>query len=209
MSGSAAPVRHAACEFAVERAPSTMGDAVRILLTGMSAAGKSTLVTALGALGYRAVDLDDPVWSEYRSLTDDERPAGVEPGRDWVWREDRVAALLSTPGDGVLFVAGCAPNQGRFRRYLDHVVLVTAPVDVTIERLATRSDNPFGKDLHEREKVLRDKATFEPLLRESADLEVETTEPVEATVQRLLALVGSGCDRDHGSARSSSRCKRR
>ena len=162
---------------------------MRILITGMSGSGKSTLVAALANCGHQAVDLDTPAWSEYRVLTEDEVPPGVEPGRDWVWREDRVAELLSTASDQPLFLAGCAPNQGRFRRELDRVVLLTAPVEVTLTRLVTRTTNPFGKHPEERAKILADKAAFEPLLRASSDLVVETTEPVEATVRRLLNLV--------------------
>jgi dephospho-CoA kinase len=158
----------------------------RVLLTGMSGSGKSTLVAALVERGHLAVDLDDPAWSEYRVLGEDEVPPGVEPGRDWVWREDRVAALLRTTDARPLFLAGCAPNQGRFRDEFDRVVLLTAPVDVTLTRLAARTTNPFGKSADERAKVLADKASFEPMLRAGADLVIETTEPIDTTVQRLL-----------------------
>jgi dephospho-CoA kinase len=161
----------------------------RILLTGMSGSGKSTLIEALAERGHQAVDLDEPRWSEYRTLGDEEVPTGIEPGRDWVWREEQVAALLRSSSDETLFVAGCAPNQGRFRSEFDHVVLLTAPVQVTLERLATRTTNPFGKRPDERAKILADKDDVEPLLRSGADLVVETTEPVEVTVQRLLDLL--------------------
>ena len=164
---------------------------MRILLTGMSGCGKSTLVAALVDRGYQAVDLDGSAWSEYRVLGEDEVPSGVEPGRDWVWREERVAALLRSAGEGTLFLAGCAPNQARFRSEFDRVVLLTAPVEVTLERLAARSTNPFGKRPEERAKVLADKAAFEPMLRAGADLVVETAEPVETTVQHLLGLLAS------------------
>lgn len=163
---------------------------MRVLLTGMSGSGKSTLVTELQARGYQAIDLDGPAWSEYRVLSSDEVPPGVEPGRDWVWREPRVSELLTRPREEVLFVAGCATNQGHFRTHFDHVVLLTAPVEVTLERLVTRTTNPFGKDPAERVKVLADKAAFESRLRQAADLELETTEPLETTVQRLVDLVG-------------------
>ena len=45
----------------------TGDDAVvkRVLLTGMSGTGKSTLITALAARGFKAVDMDEPEWSEY------------------------------------------------------------------------------------------------------------------------------------------------
>lgn len=161
----------------------------RILLTGMSGSGKSTLIDALARRGLQAVDLDGPEWLEYRHLGADEVPPGIEPGPDWVWRDEQVAALLQSTGDLPQFVAGCAPNQGRFRDEFDHVVLLTAPVQVTLERLATRTTNPFGKHPDERAKILADKADVEPALRAGADLVIDTTDPIEVTVQHLLELI--------------------
>ena len=165
---------------------------MRILLTGMSGSGKSTLIEALAERGHRAVDLDDPEWSEYRLLGAGEVPPGIEPGRDWVWRDEHVAALLRSTGDEALFVAGCASNQGRFHSEFDHVVLLTPPAQVTLERLAARTTNPFGKDPDERAKILADKTNVEPMLRAAADLVIETAEPIETTVQRMLELLASG-----------------
>ena len=55
---------------------------VRILITGMSATGKSTVVQTLQSLGYKAIDMDYDDWSEYRS------------DGEWIWREERVNELL-------------------------------------------------------------------------------------------------------------------
>jgi broad-specificity NMP kinase len=72
----------------------------RILITGMSGTGKSTLTRELAARGFKAIDLDDAEWSEWTEVEFDGDPASgsspVEPDRDWVWREDRVAELLDT-----------------------------------------------------------------------------------------------------------------
>src|SRR5690606_11451673 len=105
----------------------------RILLTGMSGTGKSTVITELSARGYRAVDLDQPAWSEYA------------PDGDWIWREDRVRDLLAVEDSEVLFISGCASNQGKFYPQLDKIVLFSAPTDIIIERLRTRTTNDYGK----------------------------------------------------------------
>ena len=66
----------------------------------MSGTGKSTLIGELTALGYKAVDVDTDLWSEWVDVEftgDASSPESpVQPGRDWVWREDRIQALLST-----------------------------------------------------------------------------------------------------------------
>ena len=85
----------------------------RVLITGMSGTGKSTVIAELGARGYNAVDTDDGWLSEVVSVPRDEL-TGLDPGQDWVWREDRIEALLAAADTDVLFLGGCAPNQGKF-----------------------------------------------------------------------------------------------
>ncbi|HXH22290.1 MAG TPA: AAA family ATPase [Dehalococcoidia bacterium] len=157
----------------------------RILITGMSGTGKSTVVKELAARGFKAVDIDHPDWSEYREVT---LTPGGPPVREWLWREGRVRDLLAAEDADVLFISGCAANQGQFYSGLDHVVLLSAPVDVMLRRLATRNTNSFGKSAEEREKILRDREEIEPLLRRRATLEIDTSAPLEEVVARLVAL---------------------
>ena len=90
----------------------------RVLLTGMSGTGKSTLVKALAARGYKAVDADDHGLSEWVAVALDE-PTGLGPGQDWVWRDDRIQDLLASDDAEVLFLSGCSHNQGTFYPQFD------------------------------------------------------------------------------------------
>jgi adenylylsulfate kinase-like enzyme len=95
----------------------------RILITGLSGTGKSTVVSELQAGGHTAVDLDGDDWSEWVPVTD---ASGVRGRLDWIWREVRVSHLLDAHEHGVLFVSGCASNQVRFYPRLEQVVLLSA-----------------------------------------------------------------------------------
>ncbi|MDO8308996.1 MAG: hypothetical protein Q7V58_11640 [Actinomycetota bacterium] len=60
----------------------------RVLLTGMSGTGRSTVLDALADRGLRTVDTDDDGWAEEMPTPD----GGIEQ----VWRADRIDALLAS-----------------------------------------------------------------------------------------------------------------
>ena len=163
----------------------------RILVTGMSGTGKSTVIGALAARGYKAVDADCDELSEWVESTGDVGAVGspVEADRDWVWREDRIQALLSTEDTDVLFLSGCAANMGKFFPQLDHIVLLTAPAEVIVERLGTRTNNSYGKHPDEVARVLSLVEQVEPLLRRVAGHEINTNAPLDDIVAALLRLI--------------------
>jgi predicted ATPase len=110
---------------------------MRVLLTGMSATGKSTLVQELRRRGFVAYDADEDGFSEPRG-----------DGR-WGWRRELVAELLADHTEGLLFFAGCSEEQADlpfdYRIVLtaaDLVVMSTAPpgriADEVLEGIAER-----------------------------------------------------------------------
>ncbi|MFI6831981.1 AAA family ATPase [Kribbella sp. NPDC050241] len=157
----------------------------RILVTGVSGVGKSTVVERLAELGHRAVDLDSPEWSEWVDSPDGSGPTPSQPGKDWQWREDRVRELLADDCDGVLIVSGCARNLGVFRDRFTVVVLLSVPAEVMAERLTHRTTNRYGKDPEELARSLEFKVSVEPLLRATADLELDGTTPLAQLVTRI------------------------
>lgn len=155
----------------------------------MSGVGKSTVVTELVERGFRAVDLDTADYSEWVEVPESEcaLPAA---GKDWRWREDRVASLLDADAGGVLFVSGCAENMVKFLGRFDSVVLLSAPVANIVERLKHREGNSFGKQPAEVAQVIAMIEKVEPLLREGADLEIDTSENLDQVIARVIAVAG-------------------
>jgi shikimate kinase len=154
----------------------------KILITGMSGTGKSTALRALAARGHRTVDTDSDRWSRWATLPDG--------SQDWIWREQEMTDLLTGAGVGSLFVAGCKSNQGAFYPLFDHVVLLSAPAEVLLARIAARTDNPYGKSPAERAAVLDNLAHVEPLLRATATLEIDASAPLDEVVRQLEASAG-------------------
>lgn len=160
----------------------------RILITGMSGTGKTSMIRELLARGHQAYDLDTPEWSHWVPAApgDDLTPA---QGEDWVWQLDKVEALLSRSTPGPLSVSGCAENMAGLFPLFDAIVLLSAPLPTIMARLAARTGSGYGHAEEERRKVAALITAIEPLLRQSADFEIDTRQPVQATVDALLRFI--------------------
>jgi broad-specificity NMP kinase len=143
----------------------------------MSGTGKSSALAELERRGFAVVDTDEPCWTEWS-----EQEAGL------VWREDRIAELLAVEREVPLYVSGTVPNQGRFYRDFDAVVLLSAPADVLLVRIEGRTTNDYGKSAEERDLILRHLAEVEPLLRATCTHEIDAAQPLEAVVAQLVAI---------------------
>lgn len=143
----------------------------RVLVTGMSGVGKSTLLEGLAQRGHRVVDTDFDGW-----VLDDGR-----------WDEQRMRDLLELAGSVV--VSGTVENQVRFYGSFDHVVLLSVPLETLLDRVAQRTSNPYGKRREEQREIAGYLDTVEPLLRRGATLELDgRAEPgsLVAAVEMLL-----------------------
>jgi shikimate kinase len=143
----------------------------RVLVTGMSGAGKSTLLDELARRGHRTVDTDHDGWVT----------------ADGTWDETRMAPLLATEPDVV--VSGTVENQGTFYDRFEHVVLLTAPLDVLLARVATRTTNPYGSTPADRAKITDDVRTVEPLLHAGATLVLDSRRPARELADTVAGLL--------------------
>jgi shikimate kinase len=144
----------------------------RVLVTGMSGVGKSTLLEEMSRRGYPVVDTDYDGWTL----------------SDGTWDEPRMAALLAERSEVV--VSGTVENQGRFYDRFDQIVLLTVPLNVLLDRVLRRSNNPYGKTAEQQAEIEGYLGEVEPLLRLRATLELDGRRPVGELadiVERLLA----------------------
>ena len=133
----------------------------RVLLTGMSAVGKSTIAERLSELGYKVVDTD---YGGY-SVADED---GAQR-----WDVDRMRRLLATEDADVLLVVGADDAQVLFYPDFDHII--------SAERAARRhgraargpDQQPVGKSSDELARFLADLETHEPMIRRAATHEID------------------------------------
>ncbi|HEY2353350.1 MAG TPA: shikimate kinase [Gaiellaceae bacterium] len=136
----------------------------------MSGTGKSSALAELARRGYRTVDTDEPGWK-----------------RGELWDEERIARLLAEDGP-TLILSGTVVNQGRFYDRFDTVVLLSAPADVILERIAARTNNPWGKSPAQRDLILEQIREVEPLLRATCTHEIDASRPLADVVERLVEI---------------------
>ncbi len=145
-----------------------------ILVTGMSGAGKTTLLHELARRGHQTVDTDYDGW--------------VLP--DGTWDEARMSALLA--GRQSLVVSGTVENQGHFYDRFAAVVLLSAPVEVLIARVSTRTNNLYGNEKAEQSLIRQHVLDVEPLLRQGASLELDGRRPVAELADEVEQLMLPG-----------------
>ena len=154
----------------------------RVLVTGMSGTGKSSALAELARRGYRVVDTDDPGWCEWVDAPD------TSSGREPLWVEERMTELLRADDDRALFVQGCVRNQTRFYDRFDAVVLLSAPAELILDRIASRTTNDFGKTPAQKAQVLDDLRNVEPLLRADCTHELDARRPLGDVVADLIEI---------------------
>ncbi|HLX20758.1 MAG TPA: hypothetical protein VKR23_11460 [Gaiellaceae bacterium] len=96
----------------------------------------------------------------YRTVDTDDDGYAPEIGAEQLWREDPIETLLDERTGGVLET-------------------------VILDRITTRTNNPFGKSDDERERILTDLATVEPLLRAGATVEIDARASLDEVVDAL------------------------
>jgi len=138
----------------------------------MSGTGKSTLLAELHRRGHLTVDTDYDDWVF---------PSGL-------WDPVRMASLLERHTH--VIVSGTVENQVDFYDRFDHVVLLSVPWETLLERVTSRSNNPYGRTQaqQDEDEIRFYLNTVEPLLRRSATIELDGTNPVNELADALESL---------------------
>ena len=146
----------------------------------MSGTGKSSVLAELARGGFDVVDTDEPGWTEWSDEDD-----------GYIWRDERITELLARDRDVTLYVSGTVSNQGSFYPYFDAVVLLSAPAEVMLDRIQSRTTNQYGKQPNERDLILAQLDEIEPMLRATCTHEIDATQPLESVVWELLRLAAT------------------
>lgn len=149
-------------------------DVARVLITGMSGAGKSSVLEILASRGHITVDTDYDGWTLADGLWDTERM------RELLLRSPHIA------------VSAAVENQSELYALFDHVVLLSAPVEVYLERVRNRSNNSYGTTPEQQEQIRVYTRDVEPLLRRGATHEFDAQRSLTDLADEIESLLAPG-----------------
>jgi hypothetical protein len=98
------------------------------------------------------------------------------------------ARLLASQDEPTLYVSGCMSNQGKFYDRFDAIVLLSAPAEVILDRVESRTTNDYGRGPGERDRILSHLASVEPMLRATCTHEIDASRPLVDVVNELIAI---------------------
>ena len=155
-----------------------------IQIDGLSGTGKTTAAEELTKRGYKALDADavfgywgDPETGE---------PTDVQHQLNWIWDISKVKALAEESIDSTVFVCGGAMNQDKIKEVFDKRFTLVIDDETLKHRLATRTNNDFGKEPEDLARQLEWNRGTADYARSIGSVVVDATQPVASVVDEIL-----------------------
>lgn len=157
---------------------------MKILLTGISGTGKTTVLAELQKHGYVVIDLDATGMCRWKNKETGEITEYGLTGRDheWLTRHgwycdiDTLKKLLSCiREDKDVFVAGCSENIEGVAKEFDKVFVLNTEDSVIRNRLNKRSNNHFAKKEEEQDFVLDQSRYLMSKLKDFTEVDASKT----------------------------------
>ena len=170
-----------------------------IYVTGISGTGKSAVCDALRERGYRSYDADrDGFKSWYSRSTDklstDQRSwadaTSEWRGRYWLKIDpEKVEVLAASAGIAEpVFLCGTAAGEDAVWHFFDRVIQLSIGEETLRRRIASRSDNDFGKDPSDLVDILGWHESSDERMESFGAVLVDAEQALESVVDEVLRI---------------------
>ncbi len=155
-----------------------------IQIDGLSGTGKTTVAEELTKRGYKALDADAAFG--YWGDPETGEPTDVQHQLNWIWDLSKVKSLAEESADDTVFVCGGAMNQDKIRDIFDKRFTLVVDDETLKHRLATRTNNDFGKHPDDLARQLEWNQGTVEYAKSIGSVVVDATQPVNAVVDEIL-----------------------
>ena len=173
-----------------------------VYITGISGAGKSSVSAELKRRGYEAYDADQDGFNTWYTVGAETKVA--VPYNDWgdthsqIWLHDHVwhtsrtkVAQLAKKSEGkLIFLCGTSGNEREMFDLFSQIICLDLDEKTLRHRLATRTNNKFGKAKHELDLVLNWHKGHADWYRGLGATIIDSSKPLSTVVDNILKIIG-------------------
>jgi len=169
----------------------------KILVTGFSGVGKSTIAVKLREMGYHAHDLDE-VSEMFTALHKgtgkvmehwDTADLDTVKNFQWMCDKEQLRSLMDRDSGEFVFCCGAATNIAELVDLFDVVILLVASHEVIRNRLTNRTNNTWGKTKEIQDYILLERKDDRPeILKAKGAIVVDTSQPIEDVVKEIVRI---------------------
>jgi dephospho-CoA kinase len=169
-------------------------------ITGISGSGKSTVLTELKRRGYEAYDVDEagPATAKWHndvtghvhpksSVKKEDRTPEFLAEHSWKVPRQEILGLTKQASTKTVFLGGAIANEPELQDLFSSVFALTIDDGTLRHRVASRTDNDWGKNPHELEYTLAVNQELDERYRKFDYVVIDATQSLEAVVDEILA----------------------
>jgi broad-specificity NMP kinase len=132
---------------------------------------------------------DNESGEEYaQRTTAEERTPEFGQRYSWQVSLDKVRQLAADAAQRPIFLCGAVANEVEVWDLFAVVIALDIDTETLKQRLATRTNNDFGKSSHELEQILTWHTDARAAYRRAGHIVVDATRPIDEVVREVLAL---------------------
>lgn len=171
---------------------------MKILVTGISGTGKTTLAKSLAERGYKTIDIDHiPNLCSWINRETGEKSllSNIEdPDNEFIDSHDYVCDVVQLEemmdrSEENVFVFGSVGDNSSLVHLFDKIILLQCGPETIVHRLESRQTNDFGKKKEVQNRMLEWRDVFDNLMVGAGAIVINTDQSIGKVVEDLEKIV--------------------
>ena len=168
-----------------------------ILITGISASGKSSVCNELIKRRYKAYSIEDMkgffdmIDKTTGEIADNYNKDDLEwvKQHDWICDKNKLQKLVNNSKKGIVFYCGTASNLDELLFLFDKIFLLKVNPETIRERLSTRKTNDFGRTSEVQDWVLEWKDWWEEHMIEKGAIIIDANQNIQEVTTDIIEKI--------------------